>query len=316
MLDAARNTARLVGEIIASRGWHGTAFLVIQGYVDGSNLHADTDIVAVAGCAARQPAWEAWEKKWDELLKLGDLERWHHAEFMAKVRKKSGQPIRNWKEAEWLLARRLLCESFEAAQPHYVGTTVRRKDYEDARTRFPDLPEDPYYFLLDRCMHQLIQSLFGHPKDNGIAVYCDQDRNEALVRQLAQWHTEYLRSNPRYFYPGDARRPIVPAYGSCIDFKPLQAADVVAHELVRFARAHPGELFVATNVSTGSFILDRLKIAGAMTVTCLSKPILEMELDGRAFVPGHPHGYRFGPPVPEDELGHSPASQEAVDDQS
>src|SRR5260370_20282685 len=78
MLDAARNPVRLVGGIIAPRGWHDTVFLVIEGYVDGSNLHDGTDIVAVAGCAARKPAWEAWEKKWDGLLELGDLKRWRH----------------------------------------------------------------------------------------------------------------------------------------------------------------------------------------------------------------------------------------------
>jgi hypothetical protein len=297
-----RNSARHVGEIITPRGWHDAVFLVIQGYVDGSNLHSGADIVAVCGVASRKEAWPAWEDKWKELLAFSGLHRWHHTDFMAKVKRAPGQPDRNWGDAEWLLARRMLCDSFEVTESTFLGATIPRKDYEDVRGRFPSLPEDPYYFLLDRCMHRLIQGMFQvEPKDDGVAVYCDQDKDEALVRQLAQWHADYLHGAPRHHYPEDATRPVVTAYGSCLEYVPLQAADVIAHEIMRFARSNPDMHFIASNRDTGSFILERLKKSGVMLVLCLDKTILEMEMDGRAFVPGYPHGYRFVPPVRDPE---------------
>jgi hypothetical protein len=47
-----------------SRGW----LLVLAGYIDGSNLHEGSDIVAVGGVVAVSDAWPAWEGKWDEVL--------------------------------------------------------------------------------------------------------------------------------------------------------------------------------------------------------------------------------------------------------
>lgn len=125
--------------------------------------------------------------------------------------------------------------------------------------------------------------------------YCDQDKKESLVLQLAKWHEEFLRATEDLAHQKDRDRRIVTAYGSNLDYVPLQAADVIAHEIMRFARQHPAMKFVATNVSTGSVILDRLKMYGPSLVMCLSKRMLEAELDGSAWVPGHPHGYRFIP---------------------
>jgi hypothetical protein len=41
---------------------------VLAGYIDGSNLHEGSDIVAVGGVVAVSDAWPAWEGKWDEVL--------------------------------------------------------------------------------------------------------------------------------------------------------------------------------------------------------------------------------------------------------
>jgi hypothetical protein len=77
----------------------------------------------------------------------------------------------------------------------------------------------------------LIQGLFEHPLDEGIAIYCDQDKSESLVKSLAAWHTAYLRANQRLSlsHPNSAARKIVISYGSNLDFVPLQGADVVAN---------------------------------------------------------------------------------------
>lgn len=287
-----------VAEIVSSRSWHETFITVLAGYIDGSNLNPDADIICVAGCAGTLDKWTVWEERWRELLSFSRLDRWHHTEFMSHGFTRNGQRHR-WNEADWLVARRLLCEAFEAAQPICFGATVHRPDYDALRGANSFLPDDPYYFLLDRCLFRLVQGMAEYPVDDGVAIYCDQDKPESLVRELADWHTAYLRETAPYANgPISSARPVTTTYGSNLNYPPLQAADVVAHELMRHARRNPTLLFVPTNIESGSYILDRLKDRMPWPVSCFSKEMLEWALDGRAWVPGQWPGFRFLGPEP------------------
>lgn len=294
-----------IGALIAPSGWQRTVLVVIGGYIDGSNLHPSARLVAVAGCAASTSQWPVWQAKWKELLDFSGLPKWHHTDFMNHLKRLPGGRVVSWIEGEWLIARRMLCEAFEAIRPVCFGATVWKADYDELRQRYPSLlPEDSYYFLLDRTLHRLIQGLFEHPVDDGVAIYCDQDKDEALVRSLAGWHTAYLRADPtdfHRFYPDRPQRKVVTSYGSNIDYVPLQAADVIAHEVMRFARSNPDIPFIATNRQSSSWILDRLKGRFPWMMVCYQKSFLEMELDGRAFEPAHWPGFRFGAPPPDEE---------------
>jgi hypothetical protein len=262
---------------------------VLGGYVDGSNLHDGASVIAVAGCAANTTAWPLWEAKWSELLAFADLPKWHHTDFVNKQKKKKKKVIENWAYGEWLRARGMLCEAFETINPICFGATVRRDDYDNVRDRYPSLPDDPYYFLLDRCLHRLIQGLFEHPKDDGVSIYCDQDKDEALVKSLAEWHTAYLRASIELGHPEVPIRKVTTIYGSNVDYVPLQAADVVAHEIMRFSRENPEKQFTGV----GSWIAEKLNNRMPWMIACFTKQWLEMELDGRAFVPGQWPGYHF-----------------------
>jgi hypothetical protein len=189
----------------------------------------------------------------------------------------------------------MLCEAFETVCPVYFGATVWRDDYEELRRRFVSLPEDPYYFLLDRCLHRLIQGLFEHPKDEGVAIYCDQDKDRKIVMGLGLWHENYIRSNPTLGHLEDSQREVTLTYGSNVQYIPLQAVDVIAHELMRFGRANRNMRGVANTNDPDAWILDRLKRQrGSLWFPqFLLKDQLEMELDGRAWVPHGAPSYRF-----------------------
>lgn len=268
---------------------------MLSGYIDGSNLHSDATVVVVAGVVANTTVWSLWEDRWRELLDFSDVYRWHHTDFITKRRKRKSGSIESWPYANWLWSRGLLCEAFEAVAPTYFGATLWSSDYNVLRSNFPSLPPDPYYFLLDRCMHRLIQGLFEHPIDDGIAVHCDQDKDRALVEDLGKWHMDYLRANPGAGHPEEATRKVTITYGSNVDYMPLQAADVVAHEIMRFVSANPTMRGVAVTDNPDAWILDRLRKqkSSAWLGMNYSKEIIEMEMDGRAWVPGHWPGYRF-----------------------
>jgi hypothetical protein len=143
---------------------------LLSSYIDGSNLHRGGTVVVVAGVVANATVWPRWQDKWNELLDFADASRWHHTDFIAKRRKRKSGLIEGWPYADWLWARRLLCEAFEIVAPTYFGATLWSLDYNALRLKLPSLPPDPYYFLLDRCMHRLIRGLFEHPIDDGMSI--------------------------------------------------------------------------------------------------------------------------------------------------
>ncbi len=281
-----------VADLVTPRGWVQRLLLVLGGYIDASNSHDDSDIVGIGGCLLQTDKWRIWEKKWKALLAYCHLERWHHTDFVNKLYKRPGRPTEIWRNAEWLVARRLLCESFEEVKPVWIGATLNRSDYQSLRPGHPNLPEDPYYFLLDRCLHILIQRVSEAPEDEGIAIYCDQDKDEALVLQLAKWHTDYLRKDDSA-EPWLRDRPITTSYGSNIQYKPLQAADVVAHEAVRYARSNPTMPFVPTNRNLGGYIVDRLKNSCWVRLGFYQRWMIDTEMSGKAFPPDSSPAYRF-----------------------
>src|SRR5262249_14259448 len=153
--------------------------------------------------------WPRWEKKWKELLAFAGLPRWHHTDFIRRIKRQSrSDPGTPWKDGEWLAARLMLCQAFEEIKPICVAATVQRSDYDHFHAIY-EIPDDPYYFLLDRVLHRFIQGMFQTPKDSGIAVYCDQDRDEDLVKNLAHWHTNYLHQSDHFGHPEVATRKVV-----------------------------------------------------------------------------------------------------------
>jgi hypothetical protein len=66
------------------------------------------------------------------------------------------------------------------------------------------------------------------PKDEGIAIYIDQDKEyETIGTQLAKWHETRLRQTRSKNV--DRNRPVSTHYVSRIQFRPLQAADTLVH---------------------------------------------------------------------------------------
>jgi hypothetical protein len=166
-------------------------------------------------------------------LKENGLERtgWKQSDFGAAYEGRHGA-YRDWSEAQWLLARNRLCEILGASALFGVGCAVVRRDYEEILALHKyNLPSDLYEFCLDRCLSVVSHRLHELPHDEGIAIYCDQSKEQEPVGQaLAQWHSQYvtLYADARY-----RQRPVTTKYGSRKDFIPLQATDIIATEAYR-----------------------------------------------------------------------------------
>jgi uncharacterized protein DUF3800 len=266
---------------------------VLEAYLDASgdrNLPA----IAVAGWVASATQWQSFEPKWKALLDKYNLPRWHHTEFLAYRKKdKSGQKSR-WRDAEWLQARSEMCALICELHPMGVGAGVHFDDYEAIRALGKwEMPEDAYYFCLDRCLSELIHQITEANGDEGIAIYCDSDRQPALGHQLGKWHEE--RYGPRSaWYP--PQRRISLTYGWSNDYPALEAADVLANETYRYLKKKTGMPQLGATPLDGhdpkaGWIIERLKKDCALFPKLYSRTFLELDMDRENDLSGFPRRY-------------------------
>jgi hypothetical protein len=217
-----------VGNLIHPRGSKERLTLVLKAYLDGGGKYQDnnTPVVAVAGFVAGEFRWGQFEPRWQAFLDEFGLDNFHAAPFWSRKER----PYSYWDDKKHALAADWLCSVFEEGCPFGVGWAVDKELFEQWRPSvgfFVD--EDPYYFCLSLCLNDLIRGIPEATHDEGVAIYIDQDKDhEALGRQLARWHEQRLRRNPPKSNI-NRDRAITVTYGSRINFRPLQAADVLAH---------------------------------------------------------------------------------------
>lgn len=121
------------------------------------------------------------------------------------------------------------------------------------------MPRDPYLWFIDHCFAVLIHRLREVPKDEGIAIFVDKDKHEyeTLGQRIAKWHE---------LYAGERRFGVT--YGYSIDYKPLQAADILVNEIARYRRS---------GVPLGVF--EQGKNNTFLSLYLYNRRLLEMELE-------------------------------------
>jgi len=266
---------------------------VLEACIDASGMDPTQPVIAVAGWVSSSSRWRAFEQQWSPFLHQYDLPRWHHTEFLTYVKKDKGGTKGRWAEAHWLQARRKLCDIIGEVHPIGVGAAVYVADYRDVRAAGKwGLPEDAYYFCLDRCLTELIHQITEIQGDEGIAIYCDSDRQPALGKALAEWHAQ--RYSPRF--PGTPlKRKVSLTYTRDVDYTPIQAADVLVNEMYRYMKKKTGNIQLGAAPPEGDpkagWIIDRLKKSCALLPKLYTKRYLELDLDPKGIIDGPPRRY-------------------------
>jgi hypothetical protein len=283
-------TARRVTKLLRPSWSKERIVIVLRAYLDGSGTDPQQKVVAVAGWAASEREWDWWEREWLALLAELNIKRWHHTDFL----RKKGE-YADWNDAKNLLAHGEVCRIMNEIRPFGIGAAVWRVDYEELwKTGKWNMPRDPYAFCLDHCLEALIHRFHEVPRDEGIAIYVDQDDPEHidLGRRVAAWHEAYLRSNREARNPDRAASTI---YGSNLQYIPLQAADILANETYRYMHDKTGIPYLgamvigATDVAARP-MLEAIKGRSYLQVTLYSKARLEWELEGTASGDHQIHG--------------------------
>jgi hypothetical protein len=206
---------------------------VLRAYLDASNEQDGDPVAVVAGFVGDERQWEAFEAVWSPFLSENGLARFHAAEFWAR----NGQ-FKRWSDAQHLKAKGDVCRILNSLNLFGVGAAVNINAFNEWRVSAPYFYlDDPYYFALDYSLRILIRGISAHPKDEGITIYIDQDKKrESLGRKIATWHQRRLRRSPLSLSGPNNQRQVDTHYGSSFDFKPLQAADILAHSTFQWSR--------------------------------------------------------------------------------
>lgn len=217
--------------------------IVLRAYLDGSGTKENNPVVIVGGFLADDVhGWKPFDDAWKSFLDDFELGRFHVAPFLAHER-----PFDRWPAAKYDQAQARICEIFKKANGLFgivTGVSVKAFDeWIDDLAYYAD--PDPYYFCLSRCLRLLIRGIKkSYGPDDGIAIYIDKDeKRDRLGYQLAEWHERRLRIG-KGVSTIDAQRETSTHYVSSFQYRPLQAADILAHSIFQQARefVNSGEL--------------------------------------------------------------------------
>lgn len=290
--------------------WSNARYMaVLKGYLDASGTDPRQKVVAVAGWSATETEWDSWERDWLPFIAETGLKKgWHHTDFLSR----HGE-YENWKDAKFLWADGELRRIFRKLKLFGVGAAVWREQYQELwRTGQWLMPRDPYAYCLDDCLEVLVHRLHEVPKDEGMAIYIDQDdpAREKLGSAMAEWHGAYLKQNAEAQNPD---REVSVTYGSRRQFIPLQAADVLVNETYRYMFAETGipnlgAVFVGQQDKAARLLIEAIKDQCFLVVHLYSKARLEAELEWAASGQYRPDGRYIGVPpnrrfIPSSEEG-------------
>src|SRR5262249_10355307 len=147
------------------------------------------------------------------------------------------------------------------------------------------MPPDPYAFCIDYCLETLIHRLSEAPVDEGLAIFIDKDRvqYEKLGIRIVEWHERHLRTRPPEspLRPDPARK-LSTTHAWRMQFRPLEAADILANETYRHMRDNERCLPSLGAIAVGeedrpSPIVKGIRDNTYLVVRLLTKPILELE---------------------------------------
>src|ERR1700730_4167237 len=221
---------RELGESVLPNGDR-ESILVLRAYIDASGQKTDPFVV-VAGFVGLIPQWEDFEEQWNPFLREFELDHFHATEFWAQ----KSRPYCNWGAAKHLLAQGQISNILSTIKPVGLSVALNIEAFEEWRHGLNHYyPSDPYYFCLDRVLYQLIYRIKEAPVDDGITIYCDQEKeHELLGVDIARWHEARLNKDPLLAsFPLDGPRPIAVLYGPKRKFIPLQLADILANDMFK-----------------------------------------------------------------------------------
>lgn len=196
-----------------------------RAYLDDSGESSDPNetITCVAGCVSTDDAWSEFDAEWKETLARFEMPYLHMKEYSASV-----GPFAKWKGNEGQ-RKSFLSSLMDVIDRHVmavVGATVPVAAFEKLQPEQQAMVGDPHLMSMQEALHASCVLGWG---------------NQGLVDVIFSDQTELRGRTERVFSYVKKMAQIGPhlrkfSWGSYREIPGLQVADLVAYELLRFAR--------------------------------------------------------------------------------
>lgn len=243
---------RLREILVYNKGAH-RAVLMLKAYFDESGHSRDPKetVVAIGGCISTLERWTTFEDEWDELLHTFQVS-WFHATELQNFK---GDFV-GWTEYRRRQFLQSAMNIMDRAVVQYVGAVVPLSEYEALTVSQKAQCPDPYYLCFQDAVHsagieaeeygpsELIETIFSENVEMG-GIIKPVDRSVKQDEGLAY---RCYRACKRELPIRERLGPIT--FDSPRNLLPLQAADLVAYELLQVGR----KMILPTKIS-----LDKLR---------------------------------------------------------
>lgn len=206
----------------AKRGEH--IFMILQGYYDDSGSHDESPVYVVGGFLSDTNTWAAFTDEWQATLSKGpfpiDYLHMKEANRLTGQFKGCSPALRDQKVFE-------LAELTVKYNLRRIDASILRSDFDDLLAgEYPGPVAKSPYFL---CFYKIIIGLAREPSLAGKHITSMFDEQGRTGKDAGDAFDEL-----REMYPEEYKLVSRPIFGSDIDFKPLQAADLYAWHARRY----------------------------------------------------------------------------------
>ena len=219
-----------IAEFARSIGAKSLAMLVA--YLDDSGTHREAPVCLLAGFVANSVLIDRFERQWKDELGTREGLSWFHAVDCEEGEGEFQHMPRPLREALAFGLSNVIGD--HASRMQFICAAVKRRDWEQSAPQFlKQRCSDPYYFVIEHCLQQISEW----------SVKAGQGEPVALVVARQQEHDEETtRIHETYLHKATYQ---LPGIGS-LTFAdprlvvPLQAADLFAYEMYRYAGMYDG----------------------------------------------------------------------------
>lgn len=198
--------------------------MILQGYFDDSGSDAGSSIYVVGGFLSDANTWAAFTDEWQKILAKEPfpVEYLHMKEANRLIKQFQGcpLPLRDQKVFE-------LAELTVKYKLRRIEASIMRSDFDEMlKGEYPGPVGESAYFL---CFYKIITAFAREPSLIGKNIQLIFDEQGRIGEDAREAYTLL-----REMYPDEYKLISRPIFGSDLDYKPLQAADLYAWHARRY----------------------------------------------------------------------------------